>query len=79
MENFDFGANEPCESCAALRRELAGAKGAGDKAQLGYATNEELLGELHARLEVDGMLGCCTVNGEDYVPSNTSVGAKGDE
>lgn len=36
--------------------------------RLGSATTKELLDEIYARIEVDGMLGYSTVNGENYEP-----------
>lgn len=46
-----------------------------DKPRLGYATTAELIEEVRARIELDGMLGYSTVRGEDYERENCSIKA----
>lgn len=45
MENFDFGANEPCESCAALRKRISSLKSAGDAMARARSTEAQIIAE----------------------------------
>lgn len=47
-----------------------------NQARLGYATTAELIDEVRARIELDGMLGYSTVKGEMYERANCTTGAK---